>query len=119
VSKTLIEGDRTYTLTASPWGKTLVVTEGKDHKQIYVGAVTTKEQRENVPADMKEMLEKLEKSMPKPILQPMPGSPQQLPQGPLNPRPINQLPPGASNPNPNPNPAQNPAPKKEKDSDAK
>jgi hypothetical protein len=107
VSKTLIEGNRTYTLTASPWGRSFVVTEGENHKQIFAASVATKEQREKVPADMKEMLEKLEKSMPKLMLQTNPGSP--------------QLPPGASvpNPNPNPNPKPNQATKKEKSSDEK
>jgi len=104
ISKTLIEGNRTYTLTASPWGRSFVVTEGENHRQIFAASVATKEQREKVPADMKEMLEKLEKSMPK-STQPNPGSP--------------QLPPGASVPNPNPNPKPNPAPKKEKGSDEK
>ena len=61
-SKTVKEGDRSYTLTVSPWGQKVFVVNEKG-KEIFEGAVNTPEQRAKVPAAMMDTLQKLEKEI--------------------------------------------------------
>lgn len=59
--KTIIEGDRSFTLIAGPLGKTLIVNNTKTHQSLFHGPVGTPQERAAVPADLKPILEKLEK----------------------------------------------------------
>lgn len=64
-SVTWLEGDRSYTLVTDPQGHKTFTVKAKDGKTIFEGPVNSKEEREKVPADLREKLEKLQqRSLP-------------------------------------------------------
>src|SRR5262249_40803460 len=61
--KTITERDRTYTLSVNSSNEPiLLVTDDKAHATIFEGPVGKDDQRAKIPADLKDMLVKLETS---------------------------------------------------------
>ena len=60
-SLTLLDGDRSYSITTIQGGQQVFTVKGKDGKIIFEGPINSKEDRQKVPAELKEKLEKLQK----------------------------------------------------------
>jgi|SRR6185437_14027882 len=63
-SVTLLEGDRSYTVTTNHEGRKTFTVKSTDGKLIFEGPINSKEDREKVPADLKSKLDKLTQAMP-------------------------------------------------------